>query len=248
MAERKLTGHTQRNIRSSNLQIVLSMFRHTKTLTVRDITEKTGLSKTAISKILNELLSRGLVLPAGKGLSSEGGGKRPDLFKLSNKAAFAVAATFLPNGIIVSIYDANLTLLDSARQEPNATSTQLDSVNIIADASTFCESTSSYFDYDEAVAILAAMIQQIILKNNLLPAQIAGITVTAVGIVASDTGSLVTTLISQVWPDNLPLVEDLHKQLPFSCNIYLDNISRLGAYAFLWEKPRRYNQNIVVLY
>ena len=62
MAERKLAGHTQRNIRSSNLHVVLSMFRSSDTLTIRDITERTGLSKTAVSKIVNELLSRGLVL------------------------------------------------------------------------------------------------------------------------------------------------------------------------------------------
>ena len=85
MAERKLAGHTQRNIRSSNLHVVLSMFRSSDTLTIRDITERTGLSKTAVSKIVNELLSRGLVLPAGKGTSTEGGGKRPDLFELSTK-------------------------------------------------------------------------------------------------------------------------------------------------------------------
>ena len=113
MAERKLAGHTQRNIRSSNLHVVLSMFRSSDTLTIRDITERTGLSKTAVSKIVNELLSRGLVLPAGKGTSTEGGGKRPDLFELSTKNTFAIAATFIPNLITVSLYDASLVLLDS---------------------------------------------------------------------------------------------------------------------------------------
>ena len=97
MAERKLAGHTQRNIRSSNLHVVLSMFRSSGTLTIRDITERTGLSKTAVSKIVNELLSRGLVLPAGKGTSTEGGGKRPDLFELSTKNTFANAFWWFNN-------------------------------------------------------------------------------------------------------------------------------------------------------
>lgn len=246
MGERKLSGHTQRNIRSSNLQIVLSMFRHSATLTIRDITEKTGLSKTAVSKILNELLSRGLVLPAGKGFSSEGGGKRPDLFELSSKNTFAITATFLPTLIAVNIYDANLTLLDSVRQMPEASTAEYE-CDVSLPAQTLCTKPDHYFSYNEAVTILASLIHQLMLKNNLLPAQIAGITVSAVGIVSSDTGTLVSTLISQVWPGNLPLVADLRKQIAFPCRIYLDNISRLGSYACLWEKPRRYHQNIVVL-
>ena len=108
MAERQFAGHKQRNIRSSNLHVVLSMFRSSHTLTIRDITERTGLSKTAVSKIVNELLSRGLILPAGKGTSTEGGGKRPDLFELSTRKTFAITATFLPTLITVSLYDEML--------------------------------------------------------------------------------------------------------------------------------------------
>lgn len=240
MSERKLTGHTQRNIRSSNLHVVLSMFRRSHTLTIRDITEKTGLSKTAVSKIINELLARELILPAGKGISSESGGKRPDLFELSTKNTFAITAAFLPNLITVSIYDASLTLVYSERRTPDSP----DSPACVIPYG----GLEPIFRYEAAVSVLAEMLQHSMLKNGLKPEQIAGITVSSVGIVESETGTLVTTLISKAWPDNLPLVADLRLQLPFSCHIYADNISRFAAYNYLWEKPQRYQQNIVVLY
>ena len=248
MAERKLAGHTQRNIRSSNLHVVLSMFRSSDTLTIRDITERTGLSKTAVSKIVNELLSRGLVLPAGKGTSTEGGGKRPDLFELSTKNTFAIAATFIPNLITVSLYDASLVLLDSERRQPSDCDSAPHSAYTSIAVDQLRKKPHEYFEYDAAISVLAGLIQRIMVKNHLTPAQVAGITISVVGIVSSETGTLVTTLISKAWPDELPVVRDLRQHLPFPCSIYLDNISRVGAYAHLWEKPQRYQQNIVVLY
>ena len=248
MAERKLAGHTQRNIRSSNLHVVLSMFRSSDTLTIRDITERTGLSKTAVSKIVNELLSRGLVLPAGKGTSTEGGGKRPDLFELSTKNTFAIAATFIPNLITVSLYDANLVLLDSERRQPSDCDPTPYFNCDLTTADQRQKTPQEHFEYDAAISVLAGLIQRIMVKNHLTPAQVAGITISVVGIVSSETGTLVTTLISKDWPDELPVVRDLRQHLPFPCSIYLDNISRVGAYAHLWEKPQRYQQNIVVLY
>lgn len=248
MSERKLTGHTQRNIRSSNLHVVLSMFRTSDTLTIRDITEKTGLSKTAVSKIISELLSRGLVQPAGKGFSSEGGGKRPDLFVLSKNNTFAVAASFLPNLIAVNLYDANLTLMDTERRLPSDSGEIFSATAGSIPIDALRKESSVFFEYPAAVSVLAKMIEHIIDKNHLTPAQVAGITISAVGVVSSETGTLVTTLINRAWPDNLPVVQDLRQQLPFSCRIYLDNISRFGAYARLWENPQRYQQNIVVLY
>ena len=248
MAERKLAGHTQRNIRSSNLHVVLSMFRSSGTLTIRDITERTGLSKTAVSKIVNELLSRGLVLPAGKGTSTEGGGKRPDLFELSTKNTFAITATFLPKLITVSLYDASLVLLDSERRQPSDCDPTPYFNCDLTTADQRQKTPQEHFEYDAAISVLAGLIQRIMVKNHLTPAQVAGITISVVGIVSSETGTLVTTLISKDWPDELPVVRDLRQHLPFPCSIYLDNISRVGAYAHLWEKPQRYQQNIVVLY
>lgn len=248
MAEKEFAGHTQRNIRSNNLHTVLSMFRSSHTLTIRNITERTGLSKTAASKIINELLSRGLILPAGKGFSTEGGGKRPDLFELSTKNTFAISTTFLPNMITVSLYDASLRLIDSERNFPVSTGVQ-EAPNLTSHMiMELHREPTQFFSYSEAVCLLADTIQQIVHRNNLSSEQLAGITVSAVGIVSSELGTLVTTLVSKAWPDNLPLVSDLQQKLPFHCNIYLDNISRLGSYAHLWEKPRRYHQNIVVLF
>lgn len=248
MSERKLSGHTQRNIRATNLQVILSIFRRSELLTVRDITEQTGLSKTAVSKILTELLDRGLILQAGKGASTEGGGKRPDLFTLSTKSTFVIAATLLPNLLAVCLYDANLTPVDTLRWRPDMPQTSDDPVlqRVIHELRTAC--SQQYLPYPQASELLAQMILQLIDRHGLSYSQIAGITVSLVGIVSSETGTQVTTLISKVWPDNLPVKADLEQKLPFSCNIYVDNISRLGGYYLLWEDPKRYQKNVVVLY
>lgn len=227
MEKKQLSGQTQRDIRANNLHAIITMFRARGTLTIRDITDQIGLSKTAVAKILNDLVQRGLVRPMGKGSSTVSGGKRPDLFTFSAQNCYALSCIFSLTNITVILYDAEFKCLDSAFLF-------------------FTEDDAP--GYPQAVDILAGQIQNLLLRNSIDPKYLVGISVATVGVVDIAAGVIVSPVTSHRWGLNLPFVADLQRILPFSCRIFLDNAVRFAAYYLLEEDPRRWNRNIVMLY
>ncbi len=225
--KRQLSGQTQRDIRANNLHAIITMFRERGTLTIRDITDQTGLSKTAVAKILNDLLQRGLVRSMGKGNSTVSGGKRPDLFAFSAQNCYAVSCLFSTTSIAVVLYDAELKCLDNRLL--------------------FFEEAEAP-DYPQAVDILAREIQKLLLRNSIDPKRLVGVSVATVGVVDIAAGMIVSPVTSHRWGLNLPFVADLQQALPFSCRIFLENAVRFSAYYLLEEDPRRWNRNIVMLF
>ena len=69
-----------RNIKYNNQKLVMSLFRWAGKLSVSEISEQVGLSKTTIKKIIGDLMKKNMLLSAGKGESTEEGGKKPELF------------------------------------------------------------------------------------------------------------------------------------------------------------------------
>lgn len=227
MGQRQLSGQTQRNVRANNLHAIITLFRERGTLTIRDITDQTGLSKTAVAKILNELVHRGLIRSMGKGSSTISGGKRPDLFVFSAQNCYALSCIFSLTNITAILYDAELKCLDS----------------------TFLFFTESDAPaYPQAVSVLADQIKNLLSRNKIDPKHLVGISVATVGVVDITAGAIVSPVTNRHWGTDLPFVADLQAALPFPCRIFLDNAVRFAAYYLLEEDPRRWNRNIVMLY
>ena len=67
-----------------------SLFRTADVLSVSEISEKINLSKTTVTKMMGDFVARGLIKSAGKGSSTDEGGKKPELFELNADYAYIV--------------------------------------------------------------------------------------------------------------------------------------------------------------
>ena len=94
-----------RNIKYNNQKLVLSLFRYADKLSVSEISERVGLSKTTITKITSELVQKKLILSAGKGESTDEGGKKPELFVFNPTYQYIILVNLPFNEVRVHIMD-----------------------------------------------------------------------------------------------------------------------------------------------
>ena len=220
-------GQTQRDVRINNLHAVLTLFRESDALSIRDITERTGLSKTAVSKILSQLMEQGLIVSLGKDDTISSRGKRPDLFCFSSHNRYVISCVLTATLVSAQLYGPNLKELYGQTRH-------------------FYK--EALLPYRDAVSILAQLILQVIDFAQLSYEDIIGVVISTVGVVSPDTGTIVSPLVNHHWGDNLPLTQDLAELLPFSCDIIIDNITRFSAYRILDQDSRKRHKNLVILY
>ena len=74
-----------KNIKRYNRRQVLNVLRNNIEISVKDITEITGISRTSVARSIQMFIQQGLVNEQGKGESTLEGGKRPVLYSMYNK-------------------------------------------------------------------------------------------------------------------------------------------------------------------
>lgn len=70
-------------VRKNNYRAVVRTFNKDDILSITEITERISMSKTTAAKIVDALVRIGMVLPRGKGTSTDSGGKRPELYAIN---------------------------------------------------------------------------------------------------------------------------------------------------------------------
>lgn len=224
---RKLVGQTQRDVRINNLHAVLTLFRENDALSIRDITERTGLSKTAVSKILSQLMDQGLIESLGKDDSVSSRGKRPDLFCFSSPNRYVISCVLTSTLISAQLYGPSLKELYGQTRHIKK---------------------EALLSYQDAVSLLAHLILHLIDFTHLSYGDIIGIAISTVGVVSPDTGTIVSPLVNHHWGNHLPLAQNLAQLLPFSCDIIIDNIIRFSTYRILDQDAGKRQKNLVILY
>lgn len=191
-----------RTIRCHNIRTILELFRRSDTLTVQDITGPARLSKTSVIKILNTLLSGGILETAGKGPSGEEGGKRPLQFAFNANFGYIITVILNTEHILCTFYDLKLK-----------------SVSAVSEAVT------PSLSYEDTVAKIAGLIETEKANAGIPSDKICGISVGCEGIINSDRGILLHP-VHHKWQNDLPFVQDLKASLSFECPIVLDNDCR----------------------
>lgn len=75
-------GSKPRNVRDNNTKLLLNLYRYTPLLSVTKIAQTTHLSRTTVNKINDSLLQKNIIIPQGKGDSTDEGGKKPQIYSL----------------------------------------------------------------------------------------------------------------------------------------------------------------------
>ena len=203
------TGLKPKNLRAHNLRTIINLFREHDTLSVRDLCGHISLSKTSILKIVGQLIDAGMVQPAGKGESTEEGGKRPELFRLNADYRYCISIVYRDYLYYGELFDlklnSRLRLVHRNR-------------------------SSSQDGYQQALDAIAAMICDLLQKSGLTPGQLCGVVIGSPGIVDAQSGVILHQVWDFPWENNVPFQADLSRKLPFPARIYLDNACRYSGY------------------
>ncbi len=98
-------GRKPKNIRTRNIKLITDLYRSHETLSVSEIAGKVKLSRTTVMKINEELLEKGIILDAGKGDSTEEGGKRPSIFRFASEKSLILTFHIKYNAVDFSLAD-----------------------------------------------------------------------------------------------------------------------------------------------
>ena len=94
-----------KNLKQGNSRAVFELMRNGRKITVADISEQIKLSKTTVKKIFDSLLDDGLILAAGKGDSTDEGGKKPELYCLNREFGYTICIHVTPDEILIVTTD-----------------------------------------------------------------------------------------------------------------------------------------------
>jgi predicted NBD/HSP70 family sugar kinase len=84
---------------------VLALTRKRETVAVAELALATRLSKTTVKKTLDRLAALKLVVSAGKGASTEEGGKPPELYRFNRAYGYVISVHVTPDAVIAVTTD-----------------------------------------------------------------------------------------------------------------------------------------------
>ncbi len=190
-----------------NRSIVLNMIRQEGTISRAEIAQRTKLSRTAVSNIINSLLEEGLVHPSGTGESN--GGRRPMMLNFNYEAGYVLGVDIGANHLIALITDLE--------------------GNVVAEQ-------SRPFDIDmgpdKALPLVIEYIREALAIHRVQHPRVLGIGVSVPGPLDFTTGTVIAPPIMPGW-DRFPLRHYLSQE--FSMPVLVENDANLGAIAERWN-------------
>ena len=213
-----------RNIKYNNQKLVLSLFRYAERISVSEIAEQAGLSKTTITKIVGDFLEKGLIVSAGKGESTEEGGKKPELFSFNPTYQYSLVVNLTRSCASIFLMDLTSHLIDQIQLRDS----------IVPE------------DYGGMVQLAARAIRDLLKNSGLDLSRISGIIVMGDGILDVKNGTIRYSVHHQ-WPRNLPICQDLARALQTDVPVYIENNSALVGYSDLLDPENQPFNTIVHL-
>jgi predicted NBD/HSP70 family sugar kinase len=111
------TSGKPKSLKQLNTRVVLDLVRSRQAISVAEISDTIRLSKTTVKKILDSLAGAGIVLSAGKGDSTDEGGKKPELYRFNEKYGYSISLHVTPEDLVAVTSDlrADITYYHKAK-------------------------------------------------------------------------------------------------------------------------------------
>ena len=214
----------QKILKHINRKAILNILRNSGEISVAELSKKAKLSKTTLMKIMNYYINKGLVFIAGKGKSTEEGGKRPNIFKFNADGGYAIGMVILANKLLSVVTNLNKEILEKVL------------VKLRTDE-----------EFDIVLEKIISSYKQLIESTNIDRKKIIGLAVGTYGITNSDEGIVMFSPHFPSWGENVKLKKNILEQLPDKIPIYVDNGNRFQAFAEKTVGIARNKKNIVTL-
>ena len=211
------------NLKYKNRQLILNCFRDNQEHTVADIVAQTGISKLTVMRAIQFFCSREILVSAGKGDSTEQGGKKPEFFRFS-QGQVLLNITMWPSSLNLTLFDMNMTSLAENSYEwiiPNT--------------------AEAAFEY------IGQRCLELLGQNDLTIDDLYGVNLSTSGLVDYDHLVLKYSVHTPEWGNNVPIGQHLRSVFGSKPIFLMENAGKCVSRAALTavEDPRR---RILVLF
>ena len=213
-----------KNIKRYNRRQVLNVLRNNIEISVKEITEITGISRTSVARSIQIFIQQGLVNEQGKGESTLEGGKRPVLYSMYKKFKVFAICYAQPDFFHTVISDLG--------------------GNVLAEIKT--EITHELSSYNIVNGIISSV--KTLLKNLKINVEkVYAIAVGVPGITNIRTGELLLAPHCQSMGRNINLKKLLLEEFDTNISCFIDNEIRFQSYAEQKIGYGRHHKNFIVL-
>ncbi|HCM27024.1 MAG TPA: ROK family protein [Treponema sp.] len=200
-------GNRPKNIRSQNKKLIVDLFRTRGPQTVSDISAIVKLSRTTVMKINDELLAEQIIIEAGKGASTDEGGKKPTIYCLKAQSSLIVTFYIHYRAIHFTLFDLQVQALVKAKL-PVVTDEPLPSI-IAKMRELFMENTRNLPSDHRLLACIVAI------HSNM----------------DSEKGICLHATYFPSWGTNIPIRDEIVSALGIGCPVHVENFIRIKAFA-----------------
>lgn len=209
--------------KQNNRKLVLDYIRKGSDTAIAEIAGGTGISKPTVQKVLRFYEEQNLVCTAGKGESTEEGGKKPFLYRFNPSYGTILAVHIGPSFVYGAIADMNADLMHTVFRER--------------------ENEDQMLAFQAVVAILREFLAHDIVNQS----PPVSIVIALPGIVNSRQGLSVYSPHYTEWAENYPLEEYIRSSLGTGLPLYIDNVNRFEAMAQHWKGIAGTCKNFVMI-
>ncbi len=194
------TKNSLKTLKIRNRNLVLNFMRNAGAVSVNEISRATSLSKMTVHKIIDYYLEEGMIAHAGKGVSTEEGGKKPNLFAFNAHCRYIYAIRMDGDFLSTSIVNLKGEVLVGKK------TVRLDNVS-----------------FDQAIRLMADAFNEQVAEKNLPMENCLAAVVGCNGIVDVDNGVCLASYQHRHWGANLPVRDNLQKCLPDGVPVHVDS-------------------------
>ena len=203
--EEDIKAHKQNNIRQ-----VLNLIREHDTVAVAQLAPKCKLSKTTVKKMIDLLVSLGLISSAGKGQSTDEGGKKPELFRFNPAYGYVISIHVTPEVMMAAASDlgAELSHFRKTAVGPKR-------------------------DLESILSMLAGEIRRISSAKAGSAEKLLGVVVALPGLADSSRGISIYSPHYHDWGRNVPFLDLLRERMEElrAVPLFVDCVNRYQAFA-----------------
>ncbi len=194
------TKNSLKSLKFKNRKLVLSFMRASGAVSVNEISHATSLSKMTVHKIIDHYLAEGVISHSGKGVSTEEGGKKPNLFSFNAYSRFIYAIRLGGNYLSTSIVNLKGEMVVGKK------SYILDNVSL-----------------DDLLHLIGKAFREQSAEKDLPVENCLAAVVGANGAIDIDNGILLASYCNPDWGHNIPLRDRIGTELPGNIPVHMDS-------------------------
>ena len=198
----------QKTLKQINRKVILNILRNSGELSIAELSKEVNLSKPTLMTIMNYYIENKLVVIAGKGNSTEEGGKKPNIYKFNEGGGYAVSMIISANKLTAVITNLKSKILYKT-SVPLKTNEEFDSV--------LKKIIDSY--------------NNLVNNTNIDRKRIVGLAIGAYGITNFTKGEVIFSPHFPSWGKDLNLKEKIIERIPENIPVMVDNHSRFQVFA-----------------